>query len=66
MSSTVTTLLVISRVVSLLNAALILAGNSEKYRALIASAVAEGRDITEEELEHLSADAQSAIDKLAP
>lgn len=66
MSSTVTTLLVISRAVSLLNAALMLAGNSEKYRALIARAVAEGRDITEEELVQLSADAQYAIDKLAP
>jgi len=66
MSSTVTTLMVLSQAVTLINAAILLAGNSEKYRALIASAVAEGRDITEEELGQLSADAQSAIDKLAP
>lgn len=66
MSSTASTLIVISRAVSLLNAALLLAGNSEKYRALIASAVSEGRDITDDELEQLGADAQDAIDKLAP
>jgi hypothetical protein len=66
MSSTATTLMVLSQAVALLNAAVMLAGNSEKYRTLIANAVAEGRDITEGELKGLSDDAQSAIDKLAP
>jgi hypothetical protein len=66
MSSAVTTLMVLSQAVTLLNAAVLLAGNSEKYRALVANAVAEGRDITNSELEQLSDGAQSAIDKLAP
>lgn len=64
--SSASTLLVITRAVALLNAAIILTGNSEKYRALIAKAVEENRDITDEELAGLGDDAQDAIDRLAP
>jgi hypothetical protein len=66
MSSTATTLLVITRGIALLNAAILLAGNSEKYRALIAKAVSEDRDITEAELQQLSDDADDAIERLKP
>lgn len=64
--SSASTLVVVTQAVSLLNAAITLAGNSEKYRNLIATAVAEGRDITDDELAELRNDAQEAIDKLAP
>lgn len=64
--SSASTLLMVTRAVALLNAALALVGNSEKYRALIAKAIAEDRDITDAELEQLSADADEAIDRLKP
>lgn len=64
--SSASTLLVVTRAVTLLNAALALVGNSEKYRSLIANAIEEGRDITDEELAGLEEDAQEAIDRLKP
>lgn len=60
------TLLVVTRAVTLLNAAITLAGNSKKYRALIAKAINENRDITDAELSQLASDAQEAIDRLKP
>jgi hypothetical protein len=50
--------------VSLLNAGLTLAANSQKYRDMVANAVREGRDLSPEELESLRNDAQTAVDKL--
>ena len=55
---------VLSKMVSLLNAGLVLSANSQKYRDLVANAVSEGRDLSTEELESLRADAQTAVDKL--
>ena len=56
--------IVLSKTVSLLNAGLTLAANSQKYRYMVANAVREGRDLSPEELESLRADAQTAVDKL--
>jgi len=55
---------VLSQMVSLLNAGLVLSANSQKYRDLVANAVSEGRDLSPDELESLRADAQKAVDKL--
>ena len=55
---------VLSQMVSLLNAGLVLSANSQKYRDLVANAVREGRDLSPEELESLRNDAQTAVDKL--
>ena len=55
---------VLSQMVSLLNAGLILAENSQKYRYMVANAVREGRDLSPEELNSLRTDAQIAVDKL--
>jgi len=55
---------VLSQMVSLLNAGLVLSANSQKYRDLVANAVKEGRDLSPEELESLRNDAQTAVDKL--
>ena len=55
---------VLSQMVSLLNAGLTLAANSQKYRDMVANAVREGRDLSPEELESLRNDAQTAVDKL--
>ena len=56
--------IVLSQMVSLLNAGLPLAANSQKYRDMVAKAVSEGRDLSPEELESLRNDAQTAVDKL--
>ena len=56
--------IVLSQMVSLLNAGLTLADNSQKYRDMVANAVREGRDLSPEELESLRNDAQIAVDKL--
>jgi len=55
---------VLSQMVSLLNAGLVLSANSQKYRYMVANAVREGRDLSPEELESLRNDAQTAVDKL--
>ena len=55
---------VLSQMVSLLNAGLVLSANSQKYRYMVANAVREGRDLSPDELESLRADAQEAVDKL--
>ena len=56
--------IVLSQMVSLLNAGLTLAENSQKYRYMVANAVREGRDLSPEELDSLRTDAQIAVDKL--
>ena len=56
--------IVLSQMVSLLNAGLTLAANNQKYRYMVANAVREGRDLSPEELESLRNDAQTAVDKL--
>jgi len=56
--------IVVSQMVSLLNAGLTLAANSQKYRDMVAKAVSEGRDLSPEELASLRIDAQTAVDKL--
>ena len=55
---------VLSQMVSLLNAGLVLSANSQKYRYMVANAVREGRDLSPEELDSLRNDAQIAVDKL--
>jgi len=48
-----------------LNVALGVAHASEKYRAVVAQAVAQGRDVSDAELEQASADAEAALDAAA-
>lgn len=64
MSSTAATLKVLTGAISLIDAALSLAGNAQKYRAMVGRAIAEGRDLTAAELAELHADAQASIDQL--
>ena len=66
MSSVAGALTIITRSIALLNAAIVLTGNSEKYRELVARAVNENRDITDLELQRLARDAEDAIEKLKP
>lgn len=64
MSGTAQALLVVTRLISAVNAVITLAGNSQKYRDLIAKAIAENRDLSDDELLQLRKDAQGAIDRL--
>ncbi|MAL97159.1 MAG: hypothetical protein CL583_01795 [Alteromonadaceae bacterium] len=64
MSNAADALLIIARLLSAMDAAIVLAGNSQKYRELIANAVKEGRDLSQDELEALRTAAQDAIDRL--
>ena len=52
----------ISDALALLNTAIAAAGNAEKYRAVIAQAVAEGRDVSDTELAQAAGDLDAAID----
>ncbi|MGO1500828.1 MAG: hypothetical protein ACTHWH_06045 [Marinobacter sp.] len=56
--------LILSQMVSILNASVALAHNSQKYRDLVANAVREGRDLSQDELASLREDAQEAVNKL--
>lgn len=49
--------------VSLINGLISLSENSAKYRQMVANAVADGRDITVEELDSLEAEARQAIEE---
>lgn len=64
MSNAADAALLVARLITALDAAIRLAGNTAKYRELVARAVAEGRDLTESELDALRDDAQAAIDRL--
>lgn len=64
MSNVTAALQVINGAISVIDAALMLAGNAQKYRAVVARAIAEGRDLTDAELAELRADAQAAVDRL--
>ena len=64
MSNAADVLLIVSRLITVLDSAITLSGNSEKFRKLVADAVAEGRDLSYEELHELRKDAQNAVDKL--
>lgn len=64
MSNAADVALVVSRLLTALDAAIQLAGNSQKYRELVSRAFAEGRDLTDAELDALRDDAQAAIDRL--
>jgi hypothetical protein len=50
---------------ALLNAAIATAANADKYRAVVAQAVAEGRDVSDDELAQASTDLGAAIDAAA-
>lgn len=54
---------IIVQAVTLINALIDLLNVSKEYRATIALAIAEGRQITESELDTAAKDAQSAIDE---
>jgi hypothetical protein len=56
---------VIADALALLNAAIATAANADKYRAVVAQAVAEGRDVSDEELAQASADLSASIDAAA-
>lgn len=64
MSNAADAALVVARLISAIDAALRLASNSQKLRTMAARAVAEGRDLTTEELDELQRDAQAAVDRL--
>jgi len=55
----------IATAVTLLNALISAAQNAEKYRAAVAHAVAEGRDISNDELAQAAQDLDSAIESAA-
>ena len=61
MSSAADALLVVSRLLSALNVAVNLANNTEKFRAIVATALAEGRDLNDEEIAELRRDAVDAV-----
>ncbi len=48
-----------------LNAAIAAAANAEKYRSVVAQALAEGRDVSDTELAQAAADLDAAIDTAA-
>lgn len=64
MSNAADAALLVSRLITALDAAIQFAGNSQKYREVVARAVAEGRDLNEFELDALRDDAQAAINRL--
>lgn len=64
MSSAADALLVVSRLLTAMNAAVELAGNTEKYRALVATAVAEGRDLNDDDIAELRSDAYDATNRI--
>lgn len=64
MSNAADAALLVARLISAIDAAIRLAGNGQKYREIVAKAVAEGRPLTEFELDALRDDAQAAIDRL--
>lgn len=55
----------IANAVTLLNALVAAAENADKYRSVVARAVAEGRDISDDELAVAKADLDIAIDAAA-
>lgn len=64
MSNAADALLLVNRLLSAMDIALRLSENSDKYRAVVANALAEGRDLTDAELAELRRDAQDAVDRL--
>lgn len=64
MSSAGEALILINHLVTLMDSFIKLTGNSQKYRDLVANAIAEGRDLTNDELEQLRRDAQEALYRL--
>lgn len=59
--STAATLKTISGAISVINGLISLTENSAKYRQMVANAIAEGRDISEAELNALENSAREAI-----
>lgn len=58
------TLRLVTQLLSAIDIALRISGNNQKLRDLVATAVAEGRDLSPAELDRLRSDAQAAIDRL--
>lgn len=56
----------IAALTTALNAAMSLASNAERYRETVGGAIAEGRDLTPDELATLRDGSQGAIDKMNP
>ena len=57
------TLSLVTGTIAVLNGLLLLSENGAKYRARVAAAIAENRDLTVEELDDLKQDAIDAIAK---
>ncbi len=57
-------LILVNRLISAMDIAIRLSASSAKFRAMVAQAIAEGRDISDEEIAELRADAQAAVDRL--
>lgn len=61
MSNTAATLGIIAKAIAVVNGLINLSENAEKYRKVVAQAIAEGRDITDQELDQFRSDAAEAI-----
>ncbi|MDX1496954.1 MAG: hypothetical protein R3352_05315 [Salinisphaeraceae bacterium] len=59
--STANTLKIISGAITVINGLISLTENSAKYRQMVANAIAEGRDVSEAELDSLESSAREAI-----
>ena len=55
------TLAIVAKTIGVLNGLISLTANAQQYRAAIADAIKEGRDLTEDELDILESQAYDAI-----
>lgn len=64
MSNAADAALLVSRILTVLDAAIQMTGNAAKYRQIVGQAIAEGRDLNDAELDALRDDARAAVDRL--
>lgn len=64
MSNTASTLAAITQALALVDTLIALSGNEKRFRAMVSRAVAEGRPLSEEELDGLRDEAESAVTRL--
>lgn len=62
--STSSTLLAVSQALAVVNTLITLSGNEQRFRAMVARAVEEGRTLSGDELNSLKGEAQGAVDRL--
>lgn len=56
-------LVAVQAAITIINSLIVLGNNSEKFRQLVANAIAEGRNISAKELDSLAESAYKAIDE---